>query len=79
VLSDARRAEIRVKLENFIQDYNTKYQVDIRHLFLHLFWHMEKPHNPTYVKSFKGFSLRLDRIRGESTLSVIPEIAELFE
>ena len=79
VLSDSRRAEIRVKLEKFIEDYNTKYQVDVRPTFLHLFWHLEKPHNPALVKSFKEFSLRMDKFRNESTIAVIPEIAELFE
>jgi len=79
VLSDARRAEIKIKLEKFIEDYNAKYQVDIRPTFLHLFWHLEKPHNPALVKSFKEFSLRMDKFRNESTITVIPEIAELFE
>lgn len=79
VLSDSRRAEIRTQLETFINDYNKKYNVDIRHLFLHLFWHLEKPHNPSLVKSFKEFSLRMDRLRDENTLEIIPEIAELFE
>lgn len=79
VLRDETRLAIRQKLENFIDEYNAKYQVDIRPAFLHLFWHMEKPWNKENAKTFKDFSLRMDRIRNEDTLKTIPEIRELFE
>lgn len=79
VLKDDTRAAIKEKLENFIIEYNTKYQVDIRPGFLHLFWHLEKPWNKENAKLFKEFSLKMDRIRKEDTLKTIPEIKELFE
>ena len=77
-MSDARRAEIRQKLETFIDDYNTKYQVDVRPHFLHLFWHLEKPHDKKNAQAFKDFSKRMDKLRNENTLATIPEIAELL-
>ena len=78
VLSDSRRAEIKQKLEDFIVDYKKKYHVDVRPTFLHLFWHLEKPHNKKQAKLFKEFSDNMDKIRNENTLATIPELRELL-
>ena len=79
VLKDETRAAIKKKLEDFIVEYNNKYQVDIRPAFLHLFWHLDKPHNPENAKGFKEFTARMDNFRKEDTLKVIPELKELFD
>lgn len=73
------RLKIKEKLENFISDFNTKYNTDIRYKFLHLFWHLEKPWDPYLAARFKDTSKRLDEIRGENTLLTIPELKEILE
>lgn len=78
-LSDSTRMKVKEKLEKFISDFNSKYNTDIRYKFLHLFWHLEKPHNPDQARLFKTKTNRIDQIRNENTLSVIPELRELFE
>lgn len=79
VLPMNRRIEIKQKLEDFIDSYNAKYQVDIRPYFLHLFWHMEKPWSEQLANRFKHFTNDMDKIRNEKTIDVIPEIAELLK
>ena len=79
VLSDTTRLHIKDKLEKFISDYNTKFNVDIRNKFLHLFWHLERPHNPVSAHRFKTDTLKLDNIRGEDTLKILPELSEIFK
>jgi len=78
-LHDDTRIAIRAKLEQFITDFNTKYNTDIRYKFLHLFWHLEKPHNPDMAELFKNTTNRVDQVRGETMLSVIPELKEILE
>lgn len=78
ILSDARRAEIKKNLDEFITNYEQKYNTDIRQLFLHLFWHLDKPHNPAMAAEFRDFTKRIDAIRGEDTLSVIPELKDVL-
>jgi radical SAM protein with 4Fe4S-binding SPASM domain len=74
VLPDITRAKIREDLEKFISDYQTKYKVDIRYKFLHLFWHLEKPFEPDNASHFKKITQDIDNIRNENTLNVIPEL-----
>jgi MoaA/NifB/PqqE/SkfB family radical SAM enzyme len=78
-LKDETRVKIKQQLEEYIGNYKIRFGVDIRPQFLHLFWHLEKPHNEENAKQFKENSLLLDSIRKEDTLKTIPEIAELFE
>ena len=78
VLSDNRRAEIKQTLTQYIDDYRSKYGVNISDIFLHLMWHLDKPHNPAMALKFKENALKLDSIRNEYTLDVIPELTELF-
>lgn len=78
-LTDDYREEIKAKLENFISDYKTKYNVDIRNKFLHLFWHLEKSHDPDQAMLFKRNTGKIDELRGENTLSVIPELKNILK
>ncbi len=73
------RLKIKEKLERFIDDYNSKYNVDIRNKFLHLFWHLEKPWDPDLAERFKLTSEKMDKIRGESTINTLPELREILE
>jgi hypothetical protein len=76
ILSDAYRKEIKQQLEDYIANYKIKYGVDIRHLFLHLFWHLDKPQNIKWLEDFKNFTATIDKMRGENTLATIPELQE---
>ena len=78
ILSDTTRKTIRQDLEDYIEDYKKRYNADIRPLFLHLFWHLEKPHDPKLAESFKKFTNKIDFIRSENTLEVIPELKEVL-
>jgi len=78
ILPDSYRKEIRQRLENYIVDYRMKYNTDIRHLFLHLFWHLEKPQNIKWLEEFKNFTATVDKMRGEDTLNTIPELKEIL-
>jgi radical SAM protein with 4Fe4S-binding SPASM domain len=77
-LSDQYRKEIKQKLEDYIANYKIKYGVDIRHLFLHLFWHLDKPHSLTNLENFRNFTRKIDEMRGEDTLKTIPELKEVL-
>ena len=79
VLSDEDRLKIKYKLEKFISDYNSRFNVDIKNKFLHLFWHLEKPHNPQAAKRFKTEMNLLDKIRSENSIKIIPELEEILK
>ena len=79
VLSDETRLKVKDKLEKFISDYNSRFNVDISNKFLHLFWHLEKPHNPKNAVRFKTEMIALDKIRGENSVKTIPELEEIFK
>jgi radical SAM protein with 4Fe4S-binding SPASM domain len=78
ILSDETRKRIREELEDYIENYKIRFNADIRHLFLHLFWHLEKPYNAELAESFKKFTNKIDIIRDENTLEVIPELKEVL-
>ena len=77
-LSDETRKQVKDRLEKYIADFKVRFDVDVRDIFLHLFWHLDKPFNKENALSFKDATLRLDMIRNEETLKTIPEIKELF-
>jgi len=78
ILTTAYRKQIKQQLEDYIANYKIKYGVDIRHLFLHLFWHLDKPQNIKWLEDFKNFTETIDTMRGESTLATIPELQEVL-
>lgn len=78
ILTDAYRKEIKQQLEDYIANYKIKYGVDVRHLFLHLFWHLDKKQNIKWLEDFKNFTNTIDKMRGESTLKTIPELQEVL-
>ena len=78
-LSDYVREKIKEKLNRFIIDYNSKYNVDINNKFLHLFWHLDKPHNESNKENFVRYTKKLDLIRNEKLVEVIPELKEMFD
>lgn len=79
VLPDEKRIDIRAQLEDYIEFYKQKYNVDIRNHFLHLFWHLEKPWNEPMLHKFKKYMNGIDNIRNENTSEIIPELAEILK
>lgn len=75
ILPNEVRRNIRKKLDKYIYDYEQKYNVSIRDYFLYLFWHLEKPWHKKNCFAFKEFTKSIDKIRGENTLEVIPELS----
>ena len=74
ILPDNERKKIHIRLENYINDYEGKHCVEIRDHFVPLLWHLEKPWNEKNCLKFKEFTNAIDRIRGENTLDIIPEL-----
>lgn len=74
VLPDKVRKDICKRIENFINDYEQKYDVRIRDHFPALFWHLKKTWNKRNCVEFKEFTNTMDKIRGENTLEIIPEL-----
>lgn len=72
------RMQIKENLENFIEGFNNRFNIDIRHRFLHLFWHLEKPTDQEAVNLFLERTTQLDNLRGENTFDVIPELKILL-
>lgn len=68
------RKEIIDKIENFISETKSKYQVDNRHLFKQLLHELTKPYNPDSARKFVMMTQRLDKIRNEDTFNTIPEL-----
>jgi sulfatase maturation enzyme AslB (radical SAM superfamily) len=79
ILPDEVRKDIRKKMDIYIDSYEQKYGVVLRPHFTSLFSHLEKPWNKKNCHSFKAFTKSIDRIRGENTLEVIPELACILE
>lgn len=77
-LPNHTREKIKEKLEKFISDYNSKFNVDIKHKFLHLFWHLDKPFNQENLSNFKLYTKKLDHIRNENLVEVIPELRDIL-
>lgn len=78
ILPDSTREKVKIKLESYIKQYDEKYGTNVEENFSHLFWHMEKPHNPVNKQSFLEFTKRIDSIREEDTFKVIPELEEML-
>lgn len=78
-LQDGMKTSIREGIEKFVNEFKNRYNFDIRSKFLHLLWHLEKPFNPELAQKFKEETQKLDKLRDENTLVVIPELDELLK
>ena len=79
ILPDETRATIKQQLIDYIANYKITYNADIKHLFMHLFWHLEKPHTPALATEFKEFTLKMDQLRNENTAKTIPELRDILQ
>jgi radical SAM protein with 4Fe4S-binding SPASM domain len=73
------RQDIIVKLNNFIIDYNTKYDTDISQNFVQILSELEKPFDMFNAIKFCDMTDRLDEMRNENTRETIPEIISIYD
>jgi hypothetical protein len=74
VLPEDFRKEIIVKLNNFIKEYNEKYDTDISKLLEHILHELTKPFDLVAAKKFVKMTRSVDEVRDENTYDVIPEL-----
>jgi len=74
ILPDDFKEEIIVKLNNFIEEHNTKYNTDISKLLAHILHELTKPFNEDAAHRFIKMTRALDEVRNEDTFTVIPEM-----
>jgi hypothetical protein len=55
------------------------YNTDICHVFTHVKYELDKPHNPEMAKKFLNISSQIDFLRKESIFQTIPELIELSD
>jgi hypothetical protein len=79
ILPDDFKEEIIIKLNNFIEEYNTKYNTDISKLLAHILHELTKPFNEQAAKRFVKLTRSLDEIRNENTYETIPELQRVRE
>lgn len=77
ILSDDHKKEIIDKLNNFINEMQSKYNVDVGQRFTHILHELSKPHNPAAAQQFTQTTSKLDRIRDEDIFKTIPELSYL--
>lgn len=78
ILPSSQKQKIKQDLINYVDEFKSKYKVNILEKFLHLFWHLDKPQDINLVYSFQNFTKKLDSVRNENTVKVIPELKELM-
>jgi sulfatase maturation enzyme AslB (radical SAM superfamily) len=77
ILSDDHKKEIIDKLNNFINEMQSKYNVDVGQRFTHILHELSKPHNPAAAQQFMQTTAKLDEIRNEDMFKTIPELGYL--
>lgn len=77
ILSDDYRKATITKLENFIKNYNAKYDTNIDSLFTQIFHELNKPFDLVSAKKFMHTTSRVDGIRNENLFDVIPEMKDV--
>jgi len=77
ILSDDYRKATIAKLENFIKDYNAKYDTSIDSIFTQIFHELNKPFDLVSAKRFIHTTSKVDGIRNENLFDVIPEMKDV--
>ena len=79
ILPDDFKEEIIVKLENFVKEYNEKYDTDISKIFEYILHELTKPFDEKAARHFLRVTQKLDDIRNENTFETIPEMTRIKE
>jgi MoaA/NifB/PqqE/SkfB family radical SAM enzyme len=72
------RQEIRKKIIVWVTNFSEQNKVDCGYLFSNLSHYMKKPFNPAGLARLKHRTSVLDAVRDENSLTVIPELREIF-
>jgi radical SAM protein with 4Fe4S-binding SPASM domain len=76
-LSDEFKSDIIIKLNNFIEIYNKKYNTDISAKFIHVIETLKEPHHIKYAMRYFKETIKRDKFRNENTFEVIPEMKDI--
>jgi sulfatase maturation enzyme AslB (radical SAM superfamily) len=79
VLPFEYRQDIIIKINNFVSEYNKKYNTDISHNFVQILSELEKPFDKPNAVRFCDMTDRLDKMRSENTRTTIPEILSIYD
>ena len=79
ILPDDFKQEIIIKLNNFVEDYNSKYNQNVTPLFTHILHELTKPFNLEHAKKFINITDAVDKIRNEKMLDIVPELIRVRE
>ena len=78
ILPEHQKKQIKEDLIKYVNEYESKYNVNILEKFLHLFWYLDKPQDINHIRSFQTFTKSLDKVRNEDTVQIIPELEEIM-
>lgn len=79
ILPDDFKVEIIQKINNFIIEFNKKYDTNLAKHFEHILHELTKPFNLKAARRFVGMTAKLDEIRNENTYETIPELIKVKE
>ena len=79
ILPDVFRKKIVKKLENFVNSHDEKYQENIRSIFTHIIYELNKPFSKQDALSFIDITEKLDSVRNEKLFEIIPEMRIIKE
>jgi hypothetical protein len=74
ILPDDFKQQIIKKLENFVVEFNVKYDTDISGRFSYVLHELTTSFDRESAKEFVEITRQLDRIRDENTFTTIPEM-----
>ena len=79
ILPDWFKKETIKKLNNFIENYDKKYNTSIGYRFEHVLHELTKPFDLEFARKFVKDTEVIDRIRGEDMYATIPEMLYVKE
>jgi hypothetical protein len=74
ILPDDFKKRIIEKLENFVLEFNAKYNTNITNRFSYILHELEAPFDKDAAKDFVEITRKLDHVRNENTFVTIPEM-----
>lgn len=79
ILPDEYRQQTIEKLKKFVSEHNAKYDTDINWHLEQILVELDKPHNPDSAQRFLSVTSKVNSVREEDMLSVIPELKIIDE
>ena len=79
ILTDEFKLRTLDKLHNYIESFKQKYNVDLSRSLEYIMSQLHKPHNPYIAMKFINTTEKLDKIRNETLVDVIPEMREIYD